>query len=82
MRDIREVSYKGDLPEYCNRIRECAAAICIISDAFLKSRWCMYEMLQLMKDQQLKDKIYPIIMDDAHIFTAKDRIQYIQYWLI
>ena len=40
----------------------------------------MYEMLQLMKEQKFKDKIYPIVMDDTHIFSAQDRIQYIQYW--
>ena len=67
MRDIREVSYKGDLPEYYNRIRECSASICLISDAFLKSRWCMFEMLQLMKEQQFNDKIYPVVMDDSRI---------------
>lgn len=80
IRDIREVSYKGDLPEYCIRIRECSAAICLISDAFLKSRWCMYEMLQLMKELKFKDKIYPIVLDDARIFSAFGRADYSQFW--
>ena len=80
IRDIRDVTYKSDLPDYCKSISQYNAAICLISDAYLKSRWCMFEIIQLMKEKQFVEKIYPVVMTNAKIFSADERLDYIQYW--
>ena len=80
LRDIRDISYKDDIEDFCARIRECSAAIVLISDAFLKSRWCMYEVLTLMKDREFKKKIIPVRIDDARIYAIEERIDYITCW--
>lgn len=80
VRDISDVKYKHDLTAFMKSIRNCDYAITIISDAYLKSPNCMFEIIELLKEQKFKDKILPIYLDDAKIFTPSDRIDYITYW--
>ena len=40
----------------------------------------MYEILQLMKKQKFEKKIFPVILNDACIYSPEDRVDYIKYW--
>lgn len=79
-RDVREIEYKGNIKEYMEQIRKTDYSLLIISDSFLKSANCMYEVLEFIKDINYKDKILPIIVDGTKIFKADDRLEYIKYW--
>ncbi len=78
--DDRNVRYKDNLETFCSSIRECNYAITLISDAYLKSVWCMREVLELMKDIQFDKKVLPIIIDNTPIFTEEERATYVEYW--
>ncbi|MBN2442363.1 MAG: toll/interleukin-1 receptor domain-containing protein [Spirochaetales bacterium] len=80
VRDIYDVQYKYDLKEFMKSIRDCDYAITIISDAYLKSPNCMFEIMELLKERKFRDKILPIYQDDAKIFTPAGRVAYITYW--
>lgn len=54
--------------------------VVIISEKYLKSENCMFELLQIAKNEQFYERIFPIVLDDAKIYKPKDRIQYVQYW--
>ena len=79
-RDIRDINFKDDIEDFCDQIRDCPAAIVLISDAFLKSRWCMFEILKLMQDREFKEKIIPVRIEDARIYSVEERIDYITFW--
>lgn len=78
-RDRKSIEQWGNIREFMNSIQDSDYAILIISDAYLKSVNCMYEITQLMKDPQYKDRIFPIVLDDE-IYQLKKRIDYIVYW--
>lgn len=79
-RDIREIDYKGSIKEYMKQVRETDFVLLIISDEFLKSSNAMFEVLELIKDDNYKKRILPILIDGTKIFTPQDRINYIRYW--
>lgn len=79
-RDIKEIKYKDDIVDFMKSIRDCAYVIAIVSDDFLKSRDCMFEMIQLMKDNDFKAKIMPVRLSNADIFDALGKVAYIKYW--
>lgn len=78
-RDKKSIEQWGSIRNFMDSIQNSDYAILIISDAYLKSVNCMYEITQLMKDVQYKDRIFPVIID-TEIYQLKKRIDYIVYW--
>jgi hypothetical protein len=79
-RDNRDLSFFKSIREFMEKVRKCDYCLMIISDNYLKSENCMYEVLEFTKDKNYKDRVVPILVDNAKIFKQKDRISYIQYW--
>ena len=79
-RDIRAIKFKGSIKKYMSEIRETDFVLILISDSFIKSSNCMYEMLELLKEQDYQKKILPVLIDGTKIFTPKEKIEYIKYW--
>lgn len=80
IRDKRELSYKSSIREFMKQIREGDYVLILISDNYLKSVNCMYEVTEFIKDENYKDRILPILKEDAKIFKVIDRSKYIKYW--
>ncbi len=78
-RDKKSIEQWGSIKAFMSSIKDSDYAIIIISDAYLKSVNCMYEITQLMKDAQYKDRIFPVVLDNE-IYQLKKRIDYIVYW--
>jgi len=79
-RDVREIGYKGSIKDYMQQVRLTDFVLLIISDSFLKSPNAMYEVLELIKDANFKDKILPVIVDGTKIHKPDDRLDYIKHW--
>ena len=78
-RDIRGVDTWQSLKEFMQTIRDNDFAVLLISDAYLKSANCMYEVLEIMKEQKFRTRIFPAIIDSA-IYSTDKQIEYVQYW--
>lgn len=79
-RDKTSVRPWGNLPEFMDSIREQDFAVLIISDAYLRSDACLYEVLQLMKESDWDKKVMYIVTEDTHIYKATEQFDYIDYW--
>jgi len=79
-RDIRDLKYRSDIKQYMKRIRLADYPLIAISDTFLKSRNCMFEMLELMKEQDYHNRVLPILVDESDIFSSKSKAEYLRYW--
>jgi hypothetical protein len=80
IRDKRDLGYKGSIREFMERIGEGDSIIVVISDKYLRSKNCMYELIQIAKNKQFADRVFPIILSDAKIYDAGDRLDYIEHW--
>jgi len=80
IRDKRNTEYKDSFKEFMKRIRSTDSVLMIVSDAYLKSKNCMYEVLETLKDENYKERIYPIILSDAKIYSPAERLNYLDYW--
>jgi len=74
------LGFKGRIKEFMERIGRGKCVVIVISEKYLKSENCMFELLQIAKNEQFYERIFPIVLDDAKIYKPKDRIQYVQYW--
>ena len=83
-RDVNELGFGDNITEFMNTIREEDFALIVISDAYLKSEACMYELTALFKDQgadNFKKRVLFLICDDARsIYNANGRGTYTEFW--
>ena len=91
----KDVQYKESIEEFMQSIQEYDFIISIVSDAYLKSIGCMYEISELMRDRNYYNKLLFVIISDqdrvyysgnidgdnisANIYSD-EKYQYILYW--
>jgi small GTP-binding protein len=80
VRDKQDLGYKGSIKEFMERIGRGKGVVVVISDKYLKSKNCMFELIQIAENEQFKDRIFPVVLSDANIYDAVKRIEYIKYW--
>ena len=88
------VKYMDSLKNFMNKIEECKYVVMIVSDAYLKSEGCMYEVLETMIGHNYIGKMLPIFINKedckfygkkkkavpADIFGPVDNFTYSTYW--
>jgi hypothetical protein len=79
-RDKRDLGFKGMITEFMQRIGKGQAVVVVISDKYLKSPYCMFELLEIYRNLDFKERIFPIILEDANIFDPVPRLGYLRYW--
>jgi hypothetical protein len=60
-------------------IRDNDFAVLLISDAYLKSTNCMYEVLEIMKEKKYHTRIFPAVVDSI-IYSTDKQVEYVRYW--
>ena len=79
-RDTKEIGAWESITTFMKSIRTQDFAILVISDNYLKSVACMYEVIQLMKEDDWLSKTMIMLADDINIFGTKEQLVYIKYW--
>ncbi len=80
IRDTNAIGYKQKFQEFMQRLSHGKCVILIISDGYLKSENCMYELVEIAKYGEFHKRIFPIVLEDAKIYQAIERIKYVEYW--
>jgi hypothetical protein len=80
VRDKKDLEYKGSIEGFEQRIGQGKCIVLVISDKYLRSEHCMYELVRVNENHNLRERIFPIVLADARIYKALDRLAYIKYW--
>ena len=80
-RDKNEIGDWESISDFMKTIRKEDFAVLVISDSYLKSTACLFEVIQLMKDENWDKHTMYVIMDDAKtLYNLGGQLDYIQYW--
>ncbi|MCK4766466.1 MAG: leucine-rich repeat domain-containing protein [Candidatus Aminicenantes bacterium] len=79
-RDKRDLGFKGRIKEFMEQIGRGKCVIVVISNKYLESMNCMFELMQTAKSGGFYDRIFPLVLADAKIYDPVDRLNYVQYW--
>lgn len=79
-RDVRDIDYKQSIKEFMKRVRISDYCLMIISDNYLRSINCMFEVTEFIKDESYIDRILPLVKKDADIFNILIRNKYVKFW--
>jgi len=80
IRDKVDLGYKGNIKEFMEKIGKGKAIVVVISDKYLKSENCMFEMLEIHGNKNTWNRIFPVVLADAKIYDEIERIDYLNYW--
>lgn len=91
-----ELKYKDSFKAFMDTIQEHDFVLTVVSDTYLKSQACMYEVGETLKDHHYKDKLLFVVLSDnerkyygedapkkigADIYGgAENRLNYIEFW--
>lgn len=80
-RDVRDAVPYSSIKIFMDTIRDHDYVIILISDAYLTSINCMYEVIQFIKEKDYINRTFPIVIDNkAQIFNRSKHNEYIRYW--
>src|SRR6185436_9694444 len=80
IRDKRDLGYKGSISEFMERIGRGNCVIVVISDKYLRSPNCMFELVEIAEGKGFHDRIFPIVLINAEIYDPVRRLEYIKHW--
>lgn len=81
MRDKDEIKYRESIRAYMDELTSGDAIVLILSDAYFKSQYCMYELCEIYsKRKDFLNRVFPIVVKGTHFHKAKERIPYISHW--
>jgi hypothetical protein len=80
-RDKMDLEYKGLISEFMADIGRGDCVVVVISDKYLKSPYCMNELLAIYQNNDFRNRICPIVLADAKLRTLEDRLDYHVHWL-
>ncbi len=79
-RDKMDLGYKGLISQFMTEIGRGVCVVVVISDKYLRSPYCMWELLQIYRNLQFRERICPIVLADAQIHSVDGRIEYTEFW--
>lgn len=79
-RDKRDLGYKRSIKEFMERIGQGNCVIVVVSDKYLRSPNCMFELVEIAENKQFHDRIFPVVLADADIYDPVKRLGYVKHW--
>ncbi|MEK3913021.1 TIR domain-containing protein [Paenibacillus sp. FSL H7-0331] len=90
------IPYKASFKEFMNGIQDHDVVLCVVSDGYLRSQACMYEVGEIIKDHHFNEKLIFVVLSEnerkyypegftekiaANIYGSEvKRLQYVTYW--
>ena len=78
--DLKNLKYKDNIKSFMQELGKGKYIIALISEKYMKSLNCMYEVLQMLKYPNYQDRIFPILTSDAKIYESNKILKYLVYW--
>ncbi|MEZ4943727.1 MAG: COR domain-containing protein [Saprospiraceae bacterium] len=85
-RDKKDNGYRKSIREFMKQIGRGEFVVTVISDKYLKSPNCMFELLEIFRKSnsepaEFREKIFPVVLNDAKLYDPLDRLDYVEFWM-
>lgn len=81
IRDKSAMTYKDSIKDFMDRIGRGKFIIAVVSDKYMKSEYCMYEAYRMFQSPAFRERVFPIVLPDADVFTFRGQAAYLKYWV-
>jgi hypothetical protein len=77
---INGVGYKGNIEEFELQLSKADFILLVLSDKYLKSDHCMFELLKIKSNKDMDKAVYPIVMNLPLLRDQKGQLLYYSFW--
>ncbi len=81
VRDKRDLKYGELISNFMNRIGQGKAVVIVISDKYLKSQYCMIELIKIYTNGGFSERVFPIVLGDAELYNPTKRLEKFNDWV-
>lgn len=78
--DKKDLGYRESINDFMLSLGAADAIIIVVSEKYLHSEYCMFELLQIYKNKNILDRIFPVVLDEVKIAKSTDRLDLVKYW--
>ncbi len=79
--DHEQMGYKSRIRDFTKQFGDSSILIVmIISEKYLKSDFCMGEVVEILSNKDYQERIFPVVLPDAKLEDAKARMKYRKEW--
>ncbi|MEN9445400.1 MAG: hypothetical protein RIS47_2291, partial [Bacteroidota bacterium] len=78
--DFEAIKYKDSISKFMAKLGTASYVVIIVSDKYLKSKSCMFEVTQILQRKELHKRVYPLILGDVDIYSSSGIKSYLEYW--
>lgn len=79
-RDKSAMTYKDSIKDFMESIGRGKFIIAVVSDKYMKSEYCMYEAYRMFQSPAFRERVFPIVLPDADVFSFRGQAAYLKYW--
>ncbi len=79
-RDTTIIPYTALISTFMEEIGRGRCVIVVVSDKYLRSPYCMYELLEVYRNDGFHERVFPIVLADARVSSFAERHTYIEHW--
>ena len=80
IRDKSTMTYKDSIKNFMDSIGRGKFIIAVVGDKYMKSEYCMYEAYRMFQSPAFRERVFPIVLPDADIFSVRGQVAYLKYW--
>jgi len=78
--DKKDLGYRESIRKFMESLGQADAIIVVVSQKYLHSEYCMFELLQIYENKNILERIFPIVLDEVNIAKSTDRLELVKYW--
>ncbi len=78
--DKNDLGYRESITKFMENLGQADAIILVISNKYLHSEYCMFELLQIYDNKNILERIFPVVLDEVSIAKSTDRLELVKYW--
>jgi hypothetical protein len=79
-RDKKQIDYGDSIRAYMDELGGGHHVILVLSDAYFKSEYCMYELKAIYDKKDFRKRVYPVVLKGTRFHKARERVPYLRYW--
>ena len=78
--DRKDLGYRESISSFMQNLGRADAIILVVSNKYLHSEYCMFELLQIYENKNIINRIFPVVLDEVSIAKSTERIELVKYW--
>lgn len=78
--DKKDLGYRHSIQQFMVNLGQADIIIIVVSNKYLHSEYCMFELLQIYDNNRELDRIFPIVLEEVQIAKSTQRLELVKYW--